>query len=144
MLPVPLLEIAVDGYMWNLHAEHLGQHGQLRLRHTDVDNPPHGREVHWNSAFAWYLRALGEAHRAVTGDALRNSISRMSVWANPLLLCVFLAGAALLTARRFGLLAGGVLACGMLVHPPFFEAFMAANPDHHGIAATRSAAAAIP
>jgi hypothetical protein len=61
VLPVPLLEIAFDGYVWNRHAEHLGEaDGDLRTRYVYFDNAPRGRELHWGSAFAWYLRGLGE------------------------------------------------------------------------------------
>jgi hypothetical protein len=135
VLPVPLLEIAFDGYVWNRHAEHLGKNGEWQMRKTDMDNAPEGREVHWNSAFAWYLRALGEFHRHFSGDTLRNSIFRASIWANPLLLIVALALFATLSARRFGPLCGSVLAIGMITTAPFYEGFLPAYPDHHGITA---------
>ncbi|MFM8364173.1 MAG: hypothetical protein ACKOAS_03390, partial [Verrucomicrobiota bacterium] len=45
VLPVPLLEIAFDGYVWNRHAEKLFQNGDWRVRFTDMDNAPDGREV---------------------------------------------------------------------------------------------------
>lgn len=135
VLPVPLLEIAFDGYVWNRHAEHLGENGEWRVRHTDMDNAPEGREVHWSSGFALYLRALGELHRHFSGDTLRNSIFRMSIWANPLLLIVALALFATLSARRFGPLCGSVLAIGMITTASFYEGFLPAYPDHHGITA---------
>ena len=135
VLPVPLLEIAFDGYVWNRHAEHLGENGDWRSRFTDMDNAPEGREIHWNSAFAWYLRALGEFHSHFSGDTLRNSIFRMSIWANPLLLIVALALFATLSARRFGPLCGSVLAIGMITTASFYEGFLPAYPDHHGITA---------
>jgi hypothetical protein len=135
VLPVPLLEIAFDGYVWNRHAEHLGENGEWQMRYSDMDNAPEGREVHWNSAFAWYLRGLGELHRHFTGDTLRNSIFRMSIWANPLLLIVALALFATLSARRFGPLCGTVLAIGMITTASFYEGFLPAYPDHHGITA---------
>jgi hypothetical protein len=135
VLPVPLLEIAFDGYVWNRHAEKLGENGEWRVRHTDMDNAPKGREVHWSSGFAWYLRALGELHHHFSGDTLRNSIFRASIWANPLLLIVALALFATLSARRFGPLCGSVLAIGMITTASFYEGFLPAYPDHHGITA---------
>ncbi len=134
-MPVFLSEIAFDGYTWNRHAEKLGEGGQWRVRHTDFDNAPDGREVHWNSAFAWYLRGLGEIRRAATGDSLRNSIFRMSIWANPILLVLALAIFSTLSARRFGPLCGAVIALGMVAVPTFYEGFMPAYPDHHGLIA---------
>lgn len=134
-MPVFLSEIAFDGYMWNRHAEKLGENGQWRVRFTDFDNLPKGREVHWNSAFAWYLRGLGEIRQAMTGDTLRNSIFRMSIWANPILLVIALGVFATLSARRFGPLCGAVIAIGMVSVPTFYEGFMPAYPDHHGLIA---------
>ena len=133
VLPVPLLEIAFDGYVWNRHAEKLGENGEWRVRFTDMDNAPNGREVHWSSGFAWYLRGLGEIHRHFTGDTLRNSIFRASIWANPLLLIIALALFSTLSARRFGPLCGSVLAIGMITTASFYEGFLPAYPDHHGI-----------
>ena len=135
VLPVPLLEIAFDGYVWNRHAEKLGENGEWRVRFTDMDNAPYGREVHWNSGFAWYLRGLGEIYRHYNGDTLRNSIFRMSIWANPILLVIALALFATLSARRFGPLCGSVLAIGMITTASFYEGFLPAYPDHHGITA---------
>ena len=132
-VPIFLSEIAFDGYLWNRHAEHLGKNGSLRLRFTDFDNAPHGREVHWNSAFAWYLRGLGEIYRAINGDTLRNSIYRMSIWANPILLVIALLILPVLAARRFGPISGAVIAVGMVAVPTFYEGFLPAYPDHHGI-----------
>lgn len=134
-MPVFLSEIAFDGYTWNRHAEHLGENGTWRIRHTDFDNAPDGREVHWNSAFAWYLRGLGEIYRSLTGDSLRNSIFRMSIWANPILLVLALGIFSTLSARRFGPLCGTIIAVGMVAVPTFYEGFMPAYPDHHGLIA---------
>jgi len=134
-MPVFLSEIAFDGYTWNRHAEHIGENGEWRLRYTDFDNAPKGREVHWNSAFAWYLRGLGEIYRASTGDSLRNSIFRMSIWANPILLVLALGIFSTLSARRFGPLCGVVIAIGMVSVSTFYEGFMPAYPDHHGLIA---------
>jgi tetratricopeptide (TPR) repeat protein len=134
-MPVFLHEIANDGYVWNRHAEHVGENGQWRVRHTDFDNAPAGREVHWNSAFAWYLRGLGELYRSSTGDTLRNSIFRMSIWANPILLVLALGIFTTIAARRFGPLCGSVIAIGMVAVPTFYEGFLPAYPDHHGLIA---------
>ena len=135
VLPVPLLEIAFDGYVWNRHAEKLGEDGEWRVRFTDMDNAPHGREVHWSSGFALYLRGLGEIYSHYSGDTLRNSIYRMSIWANPILLVISLALFATLSARRFGPMCGSVLAIGMISTASFYEGFLPGYPDHHGITA---------
>jgi len=134
-MPVFLDGIAMDGYLWNRHAEVLGKDGSWRLRDTDFDNAPDGRKVYWNSAFAWYLRGLGEIYRSVTHEPLRHSIFRMSIWANPILLVIALAVFATAAARRFGPLCGSVIAFAMVGIGSFYEGFMPAYPDHHGIIA---------
>ena len=134
-MPVFLDQIASDGYAWNHHAENIGKDGSWRMRWTHLDNAPNGRELHWNSAFAWYLRGLGEIYHANTGESLRNSIFRMSIWANPILLVVALIVFSTLSAKRFGPLCGTILVMGMVLVPTFYEGFMPAYPDHHGILA---------
>lgn len=132
-MPVFLDQIASDGYAWNNHAENIGKDGSWRLRWTHFDNAPKGRELHWSTAFAWYLRGLGEIYHANTGESLRNSIFRMSIWANPILLVLALVVFSTLSAKRFGPLCGSVLILGMVLVPTFYEGFMPAYPDHHGI-----------
>jgi tetratricopeptide (TPR) repeat protein len=132
-MPVFLDQIASDGYAWNHHAENIGKDGSWRMRWTHLDNAPNGRELHWNSAFAWYLRGLGEIYHANTGESLRNSIFRMSIWANPILLVVALVVFSTMSAKRFGPLCGSILVMGMVLVPTFYEGFMPAYPDHHGI-----------
>lgn len=131
--PYALLPMAFDGYVWVRHAYHLTRDGQLRLRFTDFDNAPDGRPVHWNSAFAWWLRGLGEIYRAQTGQPLYLSISRMAIWANPILLGVALVLMGSLAAKRYGPLSGAVVVIGMVTTPTFYEGFMPGYPDHHGL-----------
>ena len=134
--PVILREMALDGYVWNRHASHLGDDGRLRLRYTDFDNAPDGRQVHWSSGFAWYLRGLGLIRQAmVPKESLRTSVARMSIWANPILLALLIPILAGLTAWRFGWLAGSTIAFGTIAAPGFYEGFLPADPDHHGLIA---------
>ncbi len=134
-LPVYLPQNALDGYLWLQHAEAIGADGSWRHRHTLFDNHPDGREVHWNSAYTWYLRGLGEVRHRLTGEPLRHSLFRASLWANPLLLAAAVLIIAPLAARRFGLPAGAVMAVLMIAAPNFYGSFAPANPDHHGLIA---------
>ncbi len=132
-LPVILRHMAYDGYLWVRHAERLGKDGRYRLRYTDFDNAPKGREVHWNSAFAWYLRGLGALRQMWVKEPLRTSIARMGIWANPVLLAIFLPLFSQAVAKRWGDIAGMATALGMLCSNTFYEGFYPAYPDHHGI-----------
>jgi len=134
--PVILREMALDGYVWNRLASHLGEDGRLRMRATDFDNAPTGREVHWNSGFAWYLRGLGLLRQSVVPqESLRTCVARMSIWANPILIALLIPLLAGLTAWRFGWLAGSTIAIGVIAAPGFYEGFLPAYPDHHGLIA---------
>lgn len=132
-MPPILRHMAYDGYLWNRHAYHLTEDGRWRLRYTTFDNAPKGREVHWNSAFAWYLRLMGHLRNALVKEPLRTSIGRMSIWANPILLIVALVWISGLAQRRFGPLVGMVTALGMIFSTIFYEGFYPAYPDHHGL-----------
>jgi len=59
----------------------------------------------------------------------------MSIWANPILLVLAIGIFATMSARRFGPLCGSVIAVGMVAVPTFYEGFMPAYPDHHGLIA---------
>lgn len=131
--PPILRHMAYDGYLWNRHAYHLTEDGRWRLRQTSFDNAPEGRQVHWNSAFAWYLRSLGQVRNAMAKEPLRTSIGRMSIWANPILLVGFIVWFSGLVRRRFGPIAGIVAAMSFVFSSTLYEGFYPAYPDHHGL-----------
>ncbi len=131
-VPVFLAQSAFDGYMWNRLALDLGTDGSWRLRRTNFDNPPEGREVHWNTSFAWALRVFGECWRSLSGETLQQAIFRASIWVNSLLLVGAIVAVTVLLPERLGRLRGAVVAVGMTFCPPFYEAFLPAAPDHHG------------
>src|SRR5687767_574370 len=55
--PTPLNQMypafGADAQTWVRHALSLIEGDSVRLRYTTIDNAPAGREVHWNSAWAW-------------------------------------------------------------------------------------------
>ncbi|MFQ3577608.1 MAG: hypothetical protein SNJ52_01170 [Verrucomicrobiia bacterium] len=132
-LPVFLAPPAFDGYMWNVHAEALGGENGLRLRRTSFDNYPDGRAVHWNSAFAWFLRGLGEARRAMDGGELRPALFLGSLWAAPIIAVTGLWVLLIICSRRYGGLMAAILGVSLLLLPGASEGFAPANPDHHGL-----------
>ncbi len=135
MLPIFLGPPAFDGYMWNVHAEALGGENGLRLRTTSFDNYPDGRSVHWNSAFAWFLRGLGEARRALDGGELRPALFLGSLWAGPIIALIGLWTLLIVCARQYGGLMATFLSVSLLTLPGATEGFAPANPDHHGLIA---------
>lgn len=135
-LPYQLVrpEFTVDGHMWIRHAVALLEDGGLRLRETGIDNAPHGREVHWNSGYAWWLAGGGWIWQKITGLPLSHAVERWAMWANaPLLLgLVLLFGS--WTWRRSGWKAGLLVAGGMVIHQTLYEGFWPGYADHHGLA----------
>ncbi len=136
-LTVPLQQVpqgfALDGETWTRHAIALTEGHSLRLRETDLDNAPYGREVHWNSAWAWWLAGLGHVRAAVTGEPLPAAIERAAFWANLPILLLVLAGFPTWAGRRYGAVGAVVVALAIAGHRGFYEGFYPAYPDHHGI-----------
>jgi hypothetical protein len=59
---------AADAEVWVRHALSLLEGDNLQLRYTTIDNAPAGREVHWNSAWAWVIAGAGWVYHLFTGS----------------------------------------------------------------------------
>ena len=81
---------APDAQVWIRHSMALLEGEGPRLRYTHIDNAPIGREVHWNSAWAWTIAGAGKLHAAITGLPITRAIERASLWLNPLALFAFI------------------------------------------------------
>lgn len=125
--------IAADGYLWIQHAQNMVKEGHWRLNHTTFDNAPKGRDVHWNSGFAWWLIGLGWINKTFSGIPHDRAIAQSAVWANTILLALCLLVLPLLVFRRLGIYAATLLALGMVACREFYEHFIPAYPDHHGL-----------
>jgi tetratricopeptide (TPR) repeat protein len=127
------VSLASDTQMWVRHAIALTQGSGPQLRHTHVDNAPYGREVHWDSGFAWAIAGSGYVQRALTSEPLPEAIEHAVGWFN---LVSFLVCVAILSAwvgRCVGL-GGALLAMfGMLGYEDFYSGFAPTFVDHHGV-----------
>lgn len=126
---------AVDGCQWIMHTQHMVSSGGWRIRWTDIDNSPHGREIHWSSLLPWTIVAFAWMHGLMTGTPLAQAVAPASLWTNPVYLGLLILTVPFFTARRFGLMAGAVVALLMGTVYPFMTLFSYAAPDHHGLAA---------
>jgi tetratricopeptide (TPR) repeat protein len=126
---------AADAQTWVRHALTLLEGDQIRLRWTDIDNAPHGREVHWNSAWAWTIAGAGKLDHWLTGHPLPQAVERMTVWLPGLTLFAAIVLVSGWAARRTGLLGGLLVAIAMGGHNRFYEGFFPAYVDHHGLIA---------
>ena len=124
---------AADAEVWVRHALALIEGPDLRLRHTMIDNAPGGREVHWNSAWAWAIAGAGQIHHLFTGDPIAASVEKATVWLNATaLLALTIILSAWLT-RRAGVIAGVLLVAAMTCNDRIFEGFFPTYVDHHGL-----------
>src|SRR5687767_12836791 len=88
-----------DAQMWVRHALDATEANALRLRRTDSDNAPFGREVHWSSGFAWLLRGAAGLERE-SGDPPARALERTLLWFNgPLFFAVIVVLSAWIAAR---------------------------------------------
>jgi len=126
---------AADAQTWVRHALSLLEGDQIRLRRTDIDNAPAGREVHWNSAWAWAIAGAGKLDHQLTGRPLPLAVERMTLWLPGLTLFLAMVLVSAWTARRVGLLGGLLVAVAMGGHNRFYEGFFPAYVDHHGLIA---------
>lgn len=133
----PLNEIypafAADALVWVRHAVALTEGDDIRLRYTTIDNAPRGREVHWNSAWAWTIVGAGKVHSLFTGQPLRKSIEKATMWLNPLTLLALTIVLSAWVTRRGGVVLGVLVAVAMTCSDRFYEGFFPGYVDHHGL-----------
>jgi tetratricopeptide (TPR) repeat protein len=124
---------AADAQTWVRHALTLSEGKQVRLRHTDIDNAPYGREVHWNSAWGWTIALAGVLDHWISGAPLPEATERMTLWLTPLTLMLLTIVVSSWVAGRAGALAGAVVAIAVVGHPRVYEGFFPCYVDHHGL-----------
>ncbi len=126
---------AADAQMWVRHALALLEGDSVQLRHTTLDNAPHGREVQWSSAWAWCIAGAGKLHQLCTGLPLPRAVERATLWLNPVVMLGFIVLLSSWAARHLGLIAGVVVGVAMIGHDRIYEGFVPSYVDHHGLIA---------
>lgn len=137
--PTPMKRVCptmyADALMWVRHSLALADGAGPQMRYTHVDNAPHGREIHWNSAFAWLIVAAGKVRQVFTGEPFPNAVEQSLAWFNLPLLLAFVVLISVWVSRRAGLAAGVFLAVAMFANDDFYGGFGPNYVDHHGILA---------
>lgn len=132
-LQQPFPAFAADAQVWVRHALALLEGHDVRLRQTTIDNAPKGREVHWNSAWAWTIAGAGKVHQLFTGLPITTSVERATVWLTPLVMFSLIVTLSAWATRHAGLIAGVLVAAAMACHDRIFEGFFPSYVDHHGL-----------
>ena len=122
-----------DPYYWVAYARRIAGGEALRIRHTEVDNVPYGREVHWSSPFSWWLVSLGGICHLASGQPMEQAIESAAFWANPVMFLFFLVGVGVVVGRRIHYAAGALTVTLLACLPSVQWDFGYARPDHHGL-----------
>jgi len=133
----------MDTRWWVIHTEEFLSGGSWRVRHTNLDNAPDGREVHWSSSLIWLLTGAAHVISAFTGKPVLDCVSAAAFWAVPvsLVMCLTLLGR--LAAPRFGLGLTGVFLLIFSTSTIVYQCFRAGDADHHGIVCTFAVASVL-
>ncbi len=124
---------AADAEVWVRHALALLEGDSLQLRYTSIDNAPAGREVHWNSAWAWAIAGSGWVYHLFTGDPIAHAVEKATVWLNPTALFALILVVSSWVTRRAGVAVGVLVVAAMTCHDRIYEGFFPTYVDHHGL-----------
>jgi hypothetical protein len=129
----PRIFLDNDPYYWLRYAQTVARGDALRVRHTDLDNVPYGREVHWNSGWVWWLVAGGKVTSLLTGETHAQAIEMWGLYAAPALLLLVFAFVAWWITRRWGAAYAAALIFLLACLPAVMWDYGYARPDHHGM-----------
>jgi hypothetical protein len=130
-----LLPGALDARWYAMHAAKALRTGQIRIRETDRDDAPDGREVHWSSLLVWLLAISGWLMGISSGRPPWEEVQHATLMLGPLTFLLGAGGFALMVGRRYGPVWGGFSLAVLATSFPFFDMFRAGEVDHHGLAA---------
>ena len=123
-----------ESFQWILETETLFRDHRWRLQTTTQDNAPYGRSVRSPAPYRWWLAAVTWAKHLGSTKPLIDNVETAALWADPVLLILWLVLGTLVTRRFFGDRAGMLFAVGTALAFPSSAAFLPAAPDHHGLA----------
>jgi tetratricopeptide (TPR) repeat protein len=145
LLPADSLPLArsapadhADAHTWVRYALAVQEGGPWRVRWTDIDNAPAGREVHWSSGLVHIISSAGRLRSAFTHEPLPRATEGALAWINLPLFIGVVVFFSWWVARRTGTAAGVLIAFGMGGHRWFYDGFSPNYVDHHGLAAAAS------
>jgi len=129
----PRIYLDNDPYYWIRYAQTVAAGETLRVRSTELDNVPFGREVHWNSGWVWWLAGGGRVWSWLSGQSWSDGIESWALYATPALFLLVLGGAGWWVARRRGPAVAGAMVLTLAALPSVMWDFGYARPDHHGM-----------
>ena len=121
-----------DAYAWLSHTRDLLKQGGFRLRHTRMDNAPHGRAMHWSHPVIWTLGGLTVAMEALLDWPQARALEMAGVLAMPVLQFLFLSAVFILVQRKLGWIPAACLVFSVITLNGLSVTFHPLRPDHHG------------
>jgi hypothetical protein len=129
----PRVYLDNDPYYWIRYAQTVARGETWRVRSTQLDNVPFGREVHWNSGWVWWLAGGGLLWSYAGGQSWHDGIESWALYAAPVLFVIVFSATGWWVARRRGAFAAVALVLTLAALPGVMWDFGYARPDHHGM-----------
>ncbi len=124
---------AADAQTWVRHALALEAGSDVRLRYTTIDNAPLGREVHWNSAWAWAIVASGKLRQLFSGESFPVALEKAVLWLPPVVMISLIVLISVWVTKRAGAMIGCLSVAAITGNDRVFEGFFPTYVDHHGL-----------
>lgn len=129
-----LLPGALDAKWYLIHAEQFLTGDSWRIRRTELDNTPQGREVHWASLIPWSLGLAALVAAGASSGSPTDSVQGTALWFGPVSQMFVFALLTWLICRRFGAAIAALALLLLATSASFAGTFQSGQVDHHGIA----------
>ncbi len=122
-----------DSYAWLSHTRDMLMAGDWRIRHTRMDNAPHGRPMHWSHLLIWELVAHARLLQTLSPSSLpiSRAIEMAGRSAMPVFTLLFLLPAYWILVRKTGFLPAAAFLATTVSVPFLTESQSVFAPDHH-------------
>ena len=124
---------SMDMRWWVIHAQALLESDSLRIRETQIDNAPNGREVHWSSGLIWLIAGLARLISSFNGQPPVDCVAWAAIVAPLLLLLLSITGIGWIVANRLGWAVAGFFLLILFTSRTVYEGFVYGMADHHGM-----------
>ncbi len=122
---------ALDARCWVIHAESALTKG--RVHHTDFDNAPVGREVHWSSVPNWLLGGIARILAWFAGTSPLEQIQNAPLWYGPAVFAMLAAMVSVIVGPRWGWGFAGFLVFYLAAAFPLYDNFRPGDAGHRGL-----------
>ncbi|HWA27411.1 MAG TPA: hypothetical protein VG734_17280 [Lacunisphaera sp.] len=122
-----------ESYQWIAQTQQMLARHEWRIRHVDYDNAPVGRAVTSPSPYRWWLGLVAWCDQRLSGRSPGMAVEHAALWADPVLLALFLVAGTVLAALRFGPWAALVFPLAGATLFPLGGAFLPGAPDDIGL-----------